>query len=53
MMHDESIYTDAYTFKPDRYLKDGKIDPNIQDPRDILFGFGRQCVLMTFAICTS
>jgi cytochrome P450 len=43
MMHDESVYPDAHSFKPDRFLKDGKIDHDVQDPRDMFFGFGKRC----------
>jgi len=43
MLHDEEVYPDPSTFKPERFLtKDGKIDPNVRDPTDIAFGFGRR-----------
>ncbi|KAL0066761.1 hypothetical protein AAF712_006152 [Marasmius tenuissimus] len=35
--HDEEMYPDPYSFNPDRWIKDGKINPAI---RDTTFGFG-------------
>lgn len=32
-----------HTFNPDRFIKDGKLDPSFQDPCDQIFGFGRRC----------
>ena len=29
-------------FRPERFLKDGKIDPGALDPEDVAFGFGRR-----------
>ncbi|KAF8661202.1 hypothetical protein AX16_001482 [Volvariella volvacea WC 439] len=42
MTHDENLYPDPFTFNPDRFIKDGKIDPTIKDPQTIVFGFGRR-----------
>jgi len=43
MLHDEDVYPDPFTFKPERFLtKDGKIDETIRDPRHACFGFGRR-----------
>jgi len=43
-MHDESVYPNPHTFNPNRFLKNGTIDIEVQDPRDMFFGFGkRQC----------
>lgn len=42
MFHDEKIYPDSYTFNPDRFIKEGKIDLSVQDPELIAFGFGRR-----------
>ncbi|KAF8641794.1 hypothetical protein AX16_009776 [Volvariella volvacea WC 439] len=42
MMHDETVYPDPYNFKPERFLKNGKIDPSVKDPAGMAFGFGRR-----------
>ncbi|KAL1748612.1 cytochrome P450 [Schizophyllum fasciatum] len=43
MTHDESVYPDPDTFKPERFLDSaGQLDPNVRDPGDIVFGFGRR-----------
>ncbi|KZP02374.1 cytochrome P450, partial [Athelia psychrophila] len=42
ILHDESVYPDPYTFKPERFLKDGKIDQSVMNPTIAAFGFGRR-----------
>ncbi|KAK1224825.1 hypothetical protein PQX77_012236 [Marasmius sp. AFHP31] len=41
ILHDEEMYPDPYAFKPDRWIKDGKINPAIRDITSG-FGFGRR-----------
>ena len=36
------MYPDPHTFAPDRFLKNGVLDPDILDPQDVAFGFGRR-----------
>ncbi|KAG6843347.1 hypothetical protein H0H87_005586, partial [Tephrocybe sp. NHM501043] len=40
MLHDENIYPNPFDFNPDRFMKDGKLDPNAKDPMHAAFGFG-------------
>ncbi|TFK36309.1 cytochrome P450 [Crucibulum laeve] len=42
ILHDPVAYPDPMTFKPDRFLKDGTIDPTIRNPMSAAFGFGRR-----------
>ncbi|KAF9488920.1 cytochrome P450 [Pleurotus eryngii] len=41
LLRDEAYYPDADKFKPERFLKDGDIDPRLLDPIPN-FGFGRR-----------
>ena len=41
-MHDPEMYDNPDDFYPDRFIKDGKLDPNVRDPADYIFGFGRR-----------
>ncbi|KAF7358290.1 hypothetical protein MVEN_00878300 [Mycena venus] len=37
----KAVYPEPYTFKPERYLKDGKINPDMPSI-EIVYGFGRR-----------
>ena len=42
IFRDPKIYPDPETFNPDRFLKDGKINPLVFNPEDRVFGTGRR-----------
>ena len=42
MLNDERDYPEPEKFKPERFLKDGKLDSSVRDPMHIAFGFGRR-----------
>lgn len=43
MLHDEAVYANALEFIPERFINaDGTLRNDIQDPREIAFGFGRR-----------
>ena len=45
MLSDERDYPEPHEFKPERFLKNGKLDSSVRDPMDIAFGFGRRRAL--------
>ncbi|KAJ8506903.1 hypothetical protein ONZ45_g10644 [Pleurotus djamor] len=57
IMRDESIFPDPDAFKPERFIKDGKIDPELTEITQIVFGFGRRHALhsiqqLTYSLST-
>jgi len=42
IFRDPKVYPDPEAFNPDRFLKDGKIDPLVFNPEDRAFGTGRR-----------
>ena len=43
------LTTPWYSEQPERYLKDGKLNPDVRDPDSAVFGFGRRSVYPTFS----
>ena len=48
MTRDEEVYPEAASFKPERFIKNGALNKEIRDPRDIVFGFGRRYIFFRF-----
>ena len=47
-MHDPELYPDPYEFRPERFIRDGKLDFSTSpDPMEFVFGFGRRYVAKT------
>ena len=44
IFRDESVYPNAHIFNPNRFLKDGQINPDVKDPERLTFGYGRRYV---------
>ena len=42
VQHDEKVFERPEEYCPDRYLKDGKLDPDVRQPEVGSFGFGRR-----------
>lgn len=42
ILHNPDVYPDPEEFRPERFLKDGKLNDDVQDPLAIAFGLGRR-----------
>ena len=42
ILHNEADYPNPENFRPERFLKEGKLDNNVRDPIALSFGFGRR-----------
>ncbi|KAH6906083.1 cytochrome P450 [Coprinopsis sp. MPI-PUGE-AT-0042] len=42
ILHDPNVFEDPMEFKPERYLKDGKLNTDLLDPMNVAFGYGRR-----------
>ncbi|PPQ89157.1 hypothetical protein CVT25_006529 [Psilocybe cyanescens] len=42
ILHDQDVFPNPSEFQPERFLKDGKLDPNARNPDCAAFGFGRR-----------
>ncbi|KAH9899373.1 O-methylsterigmatocystin oxidoreductase [Cubamyces lactineus] len=42
MARDQKAYPNPEEFQPERFLKDGALDPTVRDPQKYAFGFGRR-----------
>ena len=44
IVHDAKHFNDPMKYQPERYLKDGILNPDVLDTDSIAFGFGRRLV---------
>ncbi|KAF5309457.1 hypothetical protein D9619_012390 [Psilocybe cf. subviscida] len=42
ILHDERVFVDPGDYRPERYLKDGHLNPDMRQPEVGAFGFGRR-----------
>ena len=49
ILHDPKVFNNPEEFQPERYLKDGKLNPDVRDPDCAAFGFGRRSVNTTYS----
>lgn len=43
-MHDPEVYPDPEVFRPERFIREGRLDVSPRDPFQYIFGFGRRYV---------
>ena len=46
ILHDEKLYPQPEMFQPERFLKNGKLNPDVLDPERVAFGYGRRSVVL-------
>ena len=44
MLHDPKYFNNPMEYQPGRFLKDGKLNPDMMDIDSVVFGFGRRSV---------
>lgn len=44
ILHDERVFENHEEYRPERYLKDGKLDLSVRQPEVSVFGFGRRYI---------
>ena len=50
IVHDSKHFNDPMIYQPERYLKDGILNPDVLDTDSIAFGFGRRLVyILTYS----
>ena len=42
MLHDPEEYQEPEKFNPERFIRDGALNPDVRDPNSMAFGFGRR-----------
>jgi cytochrome P450 len=42
VFQDPAVYPEPHIFDPERFLKDGKLDPSVKDPEDRVYGSARR-----------
>ena len=49
MLNDKRDYPEPHKFKPERFLKNGKLDSSVREPMSIAFGLGRRWALLFYS----
>ena len=51
-MHDANVFEDPDEFRPERFIRDGKLDISVRDPSAFAFGFGRRYVVVSIVVAS-
>ena len=46
ILHDPKVFNNPMEYQPERYLKDGKLNPDMMDRDSVAFGYGRRWVYL-------
>ena len=49
ILHNPETFDNPMEYRPDRYLKDGKLNPDVLDPDSVAFGYGRRLVDLLYS----
>ncbi|PIL22692.1 cytochrome P450 [Ganoderma sinense ZZ0214-1] len=52
-MRDPNVYKDPEEFCPDRFIRDGRLDPDVLDPATIIFGSGRRQSMLFLSVAST
>ena len=50
ILHDPEVFSNPMEYQPERYLKDGKLNPDMMDRDSVAFGYGRRWVYTTYLL---
>ena len=51
ILHDPKAFDNPMEYQPERYLKDGKLNPDVIDPASVAFGYGRRLAIdLTYSV---
>ena len=54
ILHDPKVFNDPMEYQPERFLKDGKLNPDVMyqaiDQDSVAFGYGRRRVYPTYSL---
>ena len=50
ILHNPETFDNPMEYRPDRYLKDGKLNPDVLDPDSVAFGYGRRLADLLYSV---